>query len=65
MSWVEDNTISIKDAVLLELETSVPHEKSLKSTPLRGTWLILQPSAKVEEQKIHKNKFNLHIKPSI
>ena len=65
MSWVEDNTISIKDAVLLELEISIPHEKSPKSTRLRGAWLILQPSAKVAEQKIHKNKFNLHIKPSI
>ena len=28
-SWVEDNTISIKDVVLLQLETSMPHEKSL------------------------------------
>ena len=29
-SWVEDNTISIEDVVLLQLETSIPHEKSLR-----------------------------------
>ena len=30
VSWIEDDTISIKDVVLLQLETSMPHEKSPK-----------------------------------
>ena len=65
--WAEDNTISIKDVVLLRLETSIPHDKSPKSTPLREVFKVINPSAKekqVAEQKINKKKFNLCIKPS-
>ena len=66
-SWVEDNTISIEDVVLLQLETSIPHEKSPRWTPLRGASEVVNPSPKekqVAEQKIDKKKLNLHIKPS-
>ena len=49
VSWVEDNTISIKDLVLLQLETSMPHEKSLKSTLLRGAFELVNPSAKEKQ----------------
>ena len=57
MSWIEDNTIPIEDVILLQLETSMPHEKSPKSTPLRGASDAVNPSAKekqVAEQKINK-----------
>ena len=59
VSWVEDkdNTNSIEDVLLLQLETLMPHEKSPKSTPLRGVSEVVNPSPKekqVAEQKINK-----------
>ena len=42
----KDNTNSIKDVLLLQLETLMPHEKSPKSTPLRGVSEVVNPSPK-------------------
>ena len=57
MAWVEDNTTSIEDLGILQLETSMPETTAKSTTPREVPEVVINPPAKkkpVVGQKINK-----------
>ena len=66
VAWVEDNTTSIEDLGILQLETSMPETTAKSTTPREVPEVVINPPAKkkpVVGQKINKKKFDLRIQP--
>ena len=59
VAWVEDNTTSIEDLGILQLETSMPETTAKSTTPREVPEVVINPPAKkkpVVGQKINKKK---------